>query len=74
MKYRRMRLGEVIRASDQYLSHPPRRWTRTDTTNSEGDRLDTCHLPYRRPLKSKEASRTVNQQAKGCRKAKLPKR
>ena len=74
MKYRLMRLGEVIRVSDQYLSHPPRRWTRADTASSEGDKLDTCHLPYRRPLKNVEAVATVNQQAKGCRKAKLPKR
>jgi len=72
MKYRRLRLGEIIRPSDQYLSWVSHRWKRADSSfdfpDLVGDPVSHCHCPYRRPLKTGEADKrhTTKRKCHSC--------
>jgi hypothetical protein len=52
MQYRKLKIGEIIRPTDQYLSCFSHRWKRTDNL-SIGNKINKNHLPFRRPIKSK---------------------
>ena len=54
MKYRKLKIGEIIRADDLYLGNLSRRWRRADSGIHVGVTVDSCHTAYRRPLKKKE--------------------
>jgi hypothetical protein len=73
LKYRYLSAGEIIRPTDEFfIIDPIDKWV-TGSLNV-GKKLPLKYVMQYRRLNIKEASQTVNQQAKGCRKAKLPKR
>lgn len=58
MKYRKLRVGEIIRHGDEFLSNYCHRWV-SDTIDV-GNKVKAWHVQYRRPLKSKVAASSTS--------------
>jgi hypothetical protein len=73
-EYRKLKFGEIKKPGDELNEIGSNYWTPVDSELGGRVSASDAGWEYRRPLKSKVAVATVKQQAKGCRKAKLPKR